>query len=148
MKEMENMLNKNIDVLESWGKLTTLIEDDDSQLISTMIYRFSTMINDVILMNQHLLLTIYNTGLAISNKEDKELSESYIEKVVKSSHDFKKYVDDFSERNEQMVYDLQLLWKYNYEGISPKEWLKVKHIDQLYPQLQSIYDTVVEEIFN
>ena len=147
MNEMLDVLNQNIEVLKSWN-LISLLEETDDELVKEMIERFELMKDSVIIMNQCLILSIYNSKLALYYKEDKELSESYIEEICHEMAAYKECLDDFTKHNEELVNDLQLLWKYNYEGLSPKEWLKVKYIDNHYLELNSIYDTVVEEMFN
>ena len=147
MEKMLNMLNQNIEVLKSWNLISSL-ETSDSELVKEIVKRFELMKNDVIIMNQCLILSIYNTELAVHDKENKELVEEYIEKICHEMETYKECLDDFTKHNEELVNDLQLLWKYNYEGLSPKEWLKVKYIDNHYLELNSIYDTVVEEMFN
>ena len=148
MNEMLNMLNQNIEVLKSWSNLAKVLEETDNELVKEIVNRFELMKDNVIIMNQCLILSIYNSGLSLYYKEDKELSSSYIEKIRHELAVYKECLDDFTKHNEELVNDLQLLWKYNYEGLSPKEWLKVKYIDNHYLELNSIYDTVVEEMFN
>lgn len=147
MEKMLNMLNQNVEVLKSWNLISSL-ETSDSELVKEMVNRFELMKDDVIIMNQCLILSIYNSELALYYKEDKELSRSYIEKICHEMEAYKEYSDDFTKHNEELINDLQLLFRYNYEGLDPKEWLKVKYIDNHYLELNSIYDTVVEEMFN
>lgn len=147
MEKMLNMLNRNVEVLKSWNLMSSL-ETSDSELVKEMVNRFELMKNDVIIMNQCLILSIYNSELALYYKEDKELSRSYIEKICHEMDIYKEHSDNFTKHNEELINNLQLLFRYNYEGLDPKEWLKVKYIDNHYLELNSIYDTVVEEMFN
>ena len=148
MNEMLDVLNQNVKVLKSWSDLTKVLEETDNELVKEMVQRFELMKNDVVIMNQCLILSIYNTELAVYDKENKELVEEYIEKICHEMEAYKEYSDDFTKHNEELINDLQLLFRYNYEGLYPKEWLKVKYIDNHYLELNSIYDTVVEEMFN
>ena len=148
MNEMLDVLNQNVEVLKSWSDLTKVLEETDNELVKEMVQRFELMKNDVVIMNQCLILSIYNTELAVHDKENKELVEEYTEKICHEMETYKEYSDDFTKHNEELINDLQLLFRYNYEGLDPKEWLKVKYIDNHYLELNSIYDTVVEEMFN
>ena len=146
MNEMLDVLNQNIEVLKSWSDLTKVLEETDNELVKEMVNHFELMKNDVIIMNQCLILSIYNNELALYYKEDKELSRSYIEKICHEMDICKEYSDNFTKHNEELINDLQLLFRYNYEGLDPKEWLKVKYIDNHYLELNSIYDVLVEEV--
>ena len=146
MEKMLNMLNQNVEVLKSWSDLTKVLEETDNELVKEMVNRFELMKDDLIIMNQCLILSIYNSELALYYKEDKELSRSYIEEICHEMAAYKECLDDFTKHNEELINDLQLLWKYNYEGLSPKEWLKVKYMDNHYIQLNDVYDVLVEEV--
>ena len=72
MNEMLDMLNQNIEILKSWSDLTKVLEETDNELVKEMVQRFELMKNDVVIMNQCLILSIYNTELAVYDKENKE----------------------------------------------------------------------------
>lgn len=125
--EMINYLTDTIQTLESWNNLTKLSDVADSKLIKDMTLNFEIMKDDVVLMAQCLILYSYN-------KDEEELDK------------FHYYRKEFSERNTQLAYDLQLLWRYNYEGLSPKEFMKAKYMDNHFLQLNDVYDVLVEEV--